>query len=158
MKNEKQPKHENPEAHEPRRKEKKRRRKRGGVIFLIIILLIIAVLALLFFNPFGWGGGGAFGLGGQGSDSSPNSNSSVVTDSDDKNAADTVIIKIENEDIYFDGARCTETELKEKIIALGTEKKYELEHSLAIKSVYDSVKAVLVELEDSLGITVNYNE
>lgn len=158
MKHEKQPKHEQPDAKEPPRKEKKRRRKRGGAVFLIILLLILAILVLLFFNPFGWGNGGAFGLGGQSSsDSSPN-NSSAVSDNSEQSAADTVTITIDNEDIYFDGELCDETALKEKIISLGTEKKYELEHSRAIKSAYDSVKAILAELEDALGITVNYNE
>ena len=161
MKHEKKPNHGQPdihEAHEPPRKEKKKHKKRGKWIFIFILLLILAALVLLFFNPFNWGDGGAFGLGGGQDNNSSSDNSSSVSDSNNSAATDTVIIKIENEDIYFDGELCTESELKEKIIALGTEKKYELEHSLAIKSVYDNVKAVLAELEDALGITVNYNE
>lgn len=153
------PNHENPEAHKPPRRKKEKRRRHGGAAFLIILLLIIiAVLLLLFFNPFGWGGGGAFGLGGGNSSGNSSGDSSVVSDSSDTSAADTVIITIDNEDIYFDGEICNETALREKIIALGTDKNYELEHSRAIKSVYDSVKAILVDLEDALGITVNYNE
>lgn len=157
MKHEKNPKHEPPMPHEPPRKEKKKHRRRGGGILILLLLLIIAILILLFFNPFGWGNGGAFGLGGQQNSSNSSDNSSAVSDSSES-VTDTVMIKIENEDIYFDGELCTESELREKVIALGTEKKYELEHSLAIKSTYDSVTALLTELEDALGITVNYNE
>ncbi|MCH5324638.1 MAG: hypothetical protein J1E39_05420 [Eubacterium sp.] len=156
MKHEKHPNHEQPDFNEPKRKEKKKRKKRGKGIFIFLLLLIIAALVFMFFNPFGWGGGGAFGLGSQ-NDSSSSSDSSAAADSSEPET-DKVIIKIEDEDIYFDGELCTEAELKEKIIALGTEKSYELEHPRAIKSVYDSVKSVLAELEDSLGITVNYNE
>ena len=159
MKHENNPNHERPEAHEPHRKKKEKRRRRGGAAFLIILLLIIiALLILLFFNPFGWGGGGAFGLGSGNSSGNSSGDSSVVSDSSETSVSDTVMITIDNEEILFDGEPCSETELREKIISLGTSKNYELDHSRAIKSVYDSVKAVLVELEDALTITVNYNE
>lgn len=145
------------EKHEKPKKEK-RRRRHGGLIFILILIIIILILILVLFNPFGWGGGSGF-FGGQG-DNSGNSGSSSSSSSEiSSEISDTVIIKIDENTITIDGEPCAdENALKEKITDIGASKKYSLDHSTAIKETYDKVKAVLVELQDALGIEVDFNE
>lgn len=140
-------------------KEKKKKR-RGAAVFVIILIIIIALLVIVFFDPFGWG----FGFGNGGNIFGGLGNSSSATDEgggspDDEEIFSVVLIRIENNDIYFGDEPCADAEeLKEKITQTGTEKEYELIHDTAIKATFDEVKAVLTGLEDALGITVNYNE
>ncbi len=144
------------DEHERKPRRERHRRRHGGLIFTLILIIIILVLILVLFNPFGWGSGsGFFGNSGTGSD---NSSSLAISDTSSE-ISDTVLIKIEESTITIDGEICAdENELKEKVIAIGTEKKYELDHSTAIKETYDKVKAVLTEVQDALNIEVNYNE
>lgn len=146
--------------HEKPKKEKRRKKKHGGLILVLILVIIILLFVLLLFDPFGWGGGSGF-FGNKGSESGDNTGSttsSVISDTSSE-MSDTVIIRISENTITIDGEECAdENALKEKVIAISTAKKYELDHSTAIKETYDKVKAVLTELQDALNIEVNYNE
>lgn len=148
------------EHHEKPKKEKHRRKRHGGLILVLILIIVILILFLLLFNPFGWGGGSGF-LGNKGNESGDNTGSttsSVISDTSSE-ISDTVIIKISENTITIDGEECAdENALKEKVMTIGTSKKYELDHSTAIKETYDKVKAVMTELQDALNIEVNYNE
>lgn len=152
--------HEPPHDHHEKPKKKKHRRRHGGLILVLILIIVILILFLLLFNPFGWGGGSGF-LGNKGNESGDNTGSStsaVISDTSSE-ISDTVIIKISENTITIDGQECAdENVLKEMVIAIGTTKKYELDHSTAIKDTYDKVKSVLTELQDALNIEVNYNE
>lgn len=142
-------------------KEKRRRGGRGAAVLILVGLIIIALLVIVFFDPFGWG----IGLGnGSGNIFGGSGNNSAATDdagspADDEPETNIVVIRIDTNDIYLDDELCADAdELKEKITVIGTEKEYELIHDTAIKSTFDEVKKVLSDLEDALGITVNYNE
>lgn len=141
----------------PPREEEPRRRRRGlpiGLLFILLLAVIIAVLII--FKPFG---GDGFGLGGGNSGSvsdSDVSGSAPVSDSSESNIA---VIRVDGNEIYFDGEKCDNTDaLKDKITATGTNKEYSVDHSAAIKATYDEVKQVLAELENALDIKVSYNE
>ena len=152
--------HEPPHDPHDKPKKEKHRKRHGGLILVLILVIIILLLVLLLFDPFGWGGGSGF-FGNKGNESGDNtgsSTSSVISDTSSE-ISDTVIIKISENTITIDGEECAdENVLKEKVIAISTAKKYELEHSTAIKETYDKVKAVLTELQDALGLEINYNE
>lgn len=149
------------EHHNKPKKEKHHRRRHGGLILVLILIIVILILFLLLFNPFGWGGGSGF-FGNKGNESGDNtgsSTSSTVISDTSSEVSDTVIIKITENTITIDGQECAdENVLKEMVMAIGTNKKYELDHSAAIKETYDKVKTVLTELQDALNIEVNYNE
>ena len=149
-----------PHDHHEKPKKEKRRKRHGGLILVLILIIVILILFLLLFNPFGWGGGSGF-FGNKGNESGDNtgsSTSSVISDTSSE-ISDTVIIRISENTITIDDEECAdENALKEKVIAINTAKKYELDHSTAIKETYDKVKAVLTELQDALNIEVNYNE
>lgn len=152
--------HEPPhDPHGKKPKKEKRRRRHGGFILVLILIIVILILILLLFNPFGWGGGSGF-LGGKGNNSGDNNSSttSVISDTSSE-ISDTVVIRISENTITIDGEECAdENALREKVTDIGTKKKYEIDHSTAIKETYDKVKAVLTDLQDALGIEVNYNE
>lgn len=150
--------HDHPDPHKKPKKEK-RRRRHGGLIFTLILIITILILILVLFNPFGWGDGSGF-FGGKGDSSGESGGSSSSSSSEiSSEISDTVVIKIDENTITIDGKPCAdENALKEMITAIGTSRKYSLDHSTAIKETYDKVKAVLVELQDALGIEVDFNE
>lgn len=152
--------HREPPHEEHERKPKRRRRKHGGLILILLLIIIILILILVLFDPFGWGGGSGFlGNSGSGSTSGDNSSTTSVESDTSSEVSDTIVIKIDENTILIDGEECVdENALKEKIIDIGTAKKYELDHSTAIKETYDKVKGVLTELQDALNIEVDYNE
>lgn len=150
------------ENNEPKpRKEKKRRRRPGLVLFLILLIVILCALIWFFRDGFGLGGGSGSGQSGTNNDSSgtPSAVTSDTTSSaPDKNLEITEIRIVEN-DIYIGSEKCAdENDLKDKLTALGREKKYKLIHDTAIKETYDKVKAVLLELKDSLDLDISFNE
>lgn len=150
--------HREPPHEEHERKPKRRRRRHGGLILILLLIIIILILILVLFNPFGWGGGSGF-LGNSGSNSGDNSSTVSVESDTSSEVSDTIVIKIDENTILIDGEECAdENALKEKITDIGTTKKYELDHSTAIKETYDKVKNVLTELHDALNIEVDYNE
>lgn len=122
---------------------------------MLLLLLLLAVIAalLIIFKPFGSGGFG-FGPGGDsGSNSQGGSASSV------ESQANIAVIRIDGNDIFLDGEKCSSVDdLESKITAIGKNKDYTLDHETAIKSTYDEVKQMLSGLEDALDIKVNYNE
>ena len=64
--------------------------------------------------------------------------------------------RIEENDIYFDNDLMENVDdLKQKITDIGTNHEYTFVYDNAIKSTYDEVNGVLVELENALGITIN---
>lgn len=142
------------------RKEKKRRRRPGLVLFLILLLVILVALIWFFRDGFGLGGG-------NGTQSGTNNNSegvsNTVTSDTSESAPDKSLeiteIRIVENDIYIGSEKCVdENDLKDKLTALGKDKKYKVVHDTAIKETYDKVKTVLLELKDSLGLEINFNE
>lgn len=116
------------------------------------------VIVGLFFGAKGIGFGGGNGIG------IPAFNPIVETadDNTDKNDETVAIIKVEETNITVDGEKCANVEeLKDKISkinAKGEVKKYIFEHEYAIKATYDEVKKALIDLEEALNLTIDYNE
>lgn len=150
----KEPPHNEPHDKKPP-KEKKPRRRRGFPVLLLLLLLLAAIAALLIiFKPFGSGG---FGFGPGGDSGSDSQNGSAVSSVESQ--ANVAVIRIDGNDIFLDDEKCASVDdLKSKVIAIGKDKDYELDHKTAIKSTYDEVKQMLSGLEDALDIKVSYNE
>lgn len=166
--NEKRPPHDphNPPPGDPecdckkkKKKEKKHRRRRGPVLFLILIIVILLALIYFFRDGLGLGGNGnGTGSGDSVSDTSsdPSDQSSEISS---EQSSDITEIRIEQEAIYIGSELCKdENDLKEKITAAGSGKKYVLIHDTAIKETYDKVKPMLLELKDALELEINFNE
>lgn len=116
-------------------------------IILIIALLIIAFRFELF--HVGPGGGDGTGTGSSASEGVP----SQPSPADEKKVSE---IRIDGNDIFFDDNPCANVdELKQQIIDIGTEHEYTFIYDNAIKGTYDEVRAMLSDLEDALGITIN---
>ncbi|MDE7229763.1 MAG: hypothetical protein K2N56_04715 [Oscillospiraceae bacterium] len=149
--------HEHDHDHKKKKKKEKRGRRHGGlVLFLLLALIILIALVWFFRNGFGLGPG----TGDQTGTSNP-SDASTPVSSDNSTGynSDITQIRIEKNDIYIGSELCAdENVLKERVIAAGSGKKYELVHDSAIKETYDKVKQVMLELKDALDLDVNFNE
>lgn len=124
----------------------------GIVLGFIVIVAIFGGIAL--FDPFDWNLFGGLSGNSGGTNGVPD-NSAVVQSTAPTKEPGIVEVKIEGNDIFFDGTPCTDAnELKQKIIEIGQAKTYLFLHADAIKETYDKVKTVLSELEEALGIVV----
>lgn len=127
----------------------------GGGALLLVSLVVGG--AMLF-------SGNGDGNGGSGSDD--DKDTGIVTDDifekEDEEEKTSITIKIEENSIWIDDKECEDCEeLREQISRLqskGNVKVFEVEHDYAIKSTYDEVKDMLLDLEDTLGISVDYND
>lgn len=147
-----------PPPHDPPREKPRRRRRRFPILLFLILLLLIVIVLLIYFKPFGGNGFGLSGNGGESGSQSSTGESVPGAESSSSSESTVAVIRIDGNDIYFDGEKCENVSaLKEKITAVGTEKSYELDHSAAIKSTYDEVNQMLTELESALDIKINYN-
>ncbi len=164
---EKRPPHDNHDPHDTppgdpdcdckkkKKKERKHRRRRGPVLFLILIIIILLALIYFFRDGLGLGGNGR-GTGSGDSVSDPSEQSSKISS---EQSSDVTEIRIEQEAIYIGSELCKdENDLKEKITAAGSGKKYVLIHDTAIKETYDKVKPMLLELKDALELEIDFNE
>lgn len=128
------------------------------ILFILIAIIIAAVLIFTGVIKINFGEGGFGGLFPSNSSSEGSDNTSDAVNTAEAEQSNTVIIKINGSDIYIDDVICAdETELKEKIMEIGTKKEYELVHDTAIKATYDNVVSMLYELEEALEIKINYN-
>lgn len=126
----------------------------GIVLGFVVIAAIIG--GITFFDPFGWNlFGGLSGNGGGTSEVRDPDNSAVVQSTAPTKEPGIVEVKVEGNNIFFDGTPCTDVNaLKQKIIEIGQAKTYLFLHTDAIKETYDEVKTVLSELEEALDIVV----
>lgn len=149
-----------PPPHEKHHKHEKRRRRGPsfGFVFLLLIILAVAALVLLWklgYIHFGKDSGDGAGSGGESSAVT----STEVSGTSSEEESTVIEIKVDVETIWFDGAELASAEeLKSKITEIGDKKTYNFVHDSAIKSAYDEVKSVLIELEKALDIKVNYND
>lgn len=125
-----------------------------GIIGSVLAVIAVIIGVVIFVLPnlrFGAGTGAGSGVV-SGSSISTNKSSKSDLSQENKNSE----IRIEEKDIYFDGELVDNVDnLKQKIIDIGTEREYTFMYDNAIKSTYDEVNKVLVELETALGITIN---
>lgn len=127
-------------------------------ILRIVIVIVVILLAVVVWLKFGRGG---FGLG-NGNDNGIGVAELNQTDEKVTEEKNVVIIKVDESTIYIDDEKCDNIEnLKDKISkieAVGNKKTYVYEHEYAIKETADEVSDVLHSLQDTLGISVEFNE
>lgn len=133
-------------------KKEKKKKKSGGALILLLLLLVLILLALLYFfgDGLGFGFGGGLGLG---EEDSVAVNATVTAEQTAEENAP-LIIEINEDSIIFDGAGYGTYEDFEKFFYENdfNGRQFVLRDNMAVKSVYDSVKALL----DSFG--GNYSE
>lgn len=124
-----------------------------GIIGIILIIGALVVGAILGVKGFGLGKGKGSGEGTQ---------TTLSDTTNDKKNDQVVIIKVKESNIYINDEQCTSVDvLKEKISAIDSKNKqatYKFEQEYAIKATYDEVKKTLSDLEEVLGIHVEYKE
>ena len=129
----------------------------GGIFSVIALGAIIFIIG----SKLGWfnlslrggnGDGDGSGTAASASDSIPaQSNSSDVSENDKVSE-----IRIERNEIFFDDEPCKNIDdLEQQIIKIGTDHEYTFVYDNALKGTYDEVWAMLSDLKDALGITVN---
>lgn len=137
-----------------KKSEKKKKKKRGGGGIIIVLLIIIAILLVILYYVKGSG----FGTGGDSVPADGTLPTLPVTAAVSENAGDeqkseeqnnnTVIIEISEETISVNGTAVADAEaLREKLLSIGSgDTTYVISDDHAVKSVYDSAKAVLDDL------------
>ncbi len=124
-------------------------------IIVIVIVLVLACVGLTI-------GLGRFGTG-DGSGDGNQVLSALPEDKQDEERQDKeVIIKVEENKIYVSEEECTDVkDLTDKISKISSQRKdtkFVFEHEYAIKATYDDVKKTLMNLEETLGISIDYRE
>lgn len=134
---------------------------------IVITIIIIGILLVL-------GRGAIVGLRGHGAgDGSGGGNQVTEVSSEEmketevQNEAEAednnVIIRVEENQIYVGEEECTGVEeLADKLSIInsrqGKDARFVFEHEYAIKATYDEVKQTLIDLEETLGISIDYRE
>ncbi|MGN1415320.1 MAG: hypothetical protein ACI4XF_00615 [Oscillospiraceae bacterium] len=151
-----------PETKEKKAPEKKKKKSKGNTVFILIIALLAAICLFLWKFGFGAGSGGTGSGSGTGdtlqtetvSETAENETSETTAEDTAENSGLSVEIVITDDKISANGEEMADADaLKEYLLsnhvssedgADGT--KYTLVDSHALKSAYDSAKAVLDEL------------
>lgn len=125
----------------------------------IIIIVVIVLLLVCGGLTIGLGG---FGTGDGSGDGNQILNAFAEQKKDEEAQDEEVIIKVEENKIYIGEEECADiedlTDRINKISSQGKNTKYVFEHEYAIKATYDEVKRTLINLEETLGISVDYKE
>lgn len=122
--------------------------------FLIVAILVCGLIIIL--GRFRNGNGSGNGDGNQ-------SLNILAGEAEEEELQDKeIIIKVEENKIYFGKEECTDVEdLTDRISKISSQEKdmkYVFEHEYAIKSTYDEVKQNLINLEETLEISIDYKE
>ena len=131
----------------------------GKIIGVIIGILVFfaLVMGLISFGKHGFGTGDGSGEGTQ----------ELTVDvkeerQEEESQSKEVIIRVEEDQVYVDEEECADLEdLSDRISKINSQEKsvkYIFEHEYAIKATYDEVKKTLLNLEETLGITIDYKE
>ena len=102
-----------------------------------------------------------FGTGDGSGDGNQILDMSIEDKKDEVGRDNEIIIKVEENKIYIGEEECADIEdLTDKIIKISSQEntKYVFEHEYAIKATYDEVKQALINLEDTLEISIDYKE
>lgn len=126
-----------------------------NIIIIVVIMLVLTCVGLKF-RLDGFGTGDGSGDGNQ-------VLSAFAEENQDEEPQDKeVIIKVEENKIYIGEEECAGiedlTDKISKISSQGKDTEYVFEHEYAIKATYDEVKETLMNLEETLGISINYRE
>lgn len=122
-----------------------------GAIFLVLVAGVGLRIGL-----------GGFGTGDGSGDGNQVLNASAEEKQDEAPQDKKVIIRVEENKIYIGEEECANIEdlidRISKINSQGTDTEYIFEHEYAIKATYDEVKKTLMDLEETLGISIDYRE
>lgn len=126
-----------------------------NIIIIVVIVLALACVGLTI-------GLGGFGTG----DGSGDGNQLLSAIAEEKPREEpednAVIIKVEENKIYVGEEECADIEdMTDRISKISSQEKdteYVFEHEYAIKATYDEVKKTLMNLEETLGISIDYRE
>ena len=126
-----------------------------NIIIIVVIVLALACVGLRI-------GLGGFGTG----DGSGDGNQVLSAFAEEKQREEpednSVIIKVEENKIYVGYEECADIEdMTDRISKISSQVKdteYVFEHEYAIKATYDEVKKILMNLEETLGISIDYRE
>lgn len=126
-----------------------------NIIIIVGIVLVFACVGLTI-------GLGGFGTG----DGSGDGNQILSAFAEEKPREEpednAVIIKVEENKIYVGEEECADIEdMTDRISKISSQEKdteYVFEHEYAIKATYDEVKKTLMNLEATLGISIDYRE
>lgn len=125
------------------------------IILGAIFLVLVAGVGL----RIGFGG---FGTGDGSGDGNQVLSASAEEKQDEAPQDKKVIIRVEENKIYIGEEECANIEdlidRISKINSQGTDTEYIFEHEYAIKATYDEVKKTLMDLEETLGISIDYRE
>lgn len=141
-----------------------KKKKAGAAVGALTLAGLLALALNSGSFGIGFGGGNGVGFG----DAAPAVNAAANADPDTVDAPSSPsaqdetpealpvsVIRIEGNQIFFDGALCAdENELRDLILPLGTERTYEFYYDDAIKGTYDRVRTVLTELTEALGLMI----
>ena len=126
------------------------------IIGFVIVILAIGLIVFLLFKL------GIIGFGNGSGNGNQILNLNTEENKDEETQNEEVIIKVEENKIYFGQEECADTDdLKDRINKIHSQNKdtkFIFEHENAIKSTYDEVKKILISLEETLEISVDYNE
>jgi biopolymer transport protein ExbD len=126
-----------------------------NIIIIVVIVLVLACAGLTI-------GLGGFGTGNGSGEGNQVLNSFAEEKQDEEPQDKEVIIKVEENKIYVGEEECVDIEdLTDKISKINSQGKdtvYIFEHEYAIKATYDAVKETLMNLEETLGISIDYGE
>ena len=126
-----------------------------NVIIIVAIVFVLGCIGLTIgLNGFGTGDGS--GDGNQ-------VLSAFAEEKKDEELQDKkVIIKVEENKIFVGEEECVDIEdLTDRVNKINSQEKdteYIFEHEYAIKATYDEVKETLMNLEETLGISIDYGE
>ena len=128
-----------------------------GKVIIGILIFIALVMGVISFGKHG------FGTGDGSREGTQELTVDVKEDRKEKELQnENVIIKVEEDHVYVGEEECADLEdLSDKISKINSQKKnvkYIFEHEYAIKATYDDVKQTLLNLEETLGISVDYTE
>lgn len=122
-----------------------------GAIFLVLVAGVGLKIGL-----------GGFGTGDGSGDGNQVLSVSAEEKQDEEPQDKKVIIRVEENKIYIGEEECANiedlTDRISKISSQGKDTEYIFEHEYAIKATYDEVKNTLMNLEETLGISIDYRE
>lgn len=123
---------------------------------IAIIVLVIVLAGGIFIGKSGFGTGNGSGEGSQQLSIVEEDNNEELSENEE------IVIAVEEEKIYVNGEECADIEdMTDKISTISSQNKdikYVFEYEYAIKATYDEVREALVNLEETLGISVDYKE
>lgn len=130
---------------------------------IVITIGLLVLGGVIIVGLRGHGTGDGSGGGNQGTEVSSEEMKETEVQNETEVRDNNVIIRVEENQTYVGEEECVGVEeLADKISKInsrqGKEARFVFEHEYAIKATYDEVKQTLIDLEETLGISIDYRE